>query len=331
MRSVIVTHTDLDGVASAAIYLRLLGSELGVDTDIVFTEPYKLHKTLNNLPRDAKRLAIMDLGPNAGTFNDIVHKLRELRDQGVGVEWYDHHRWRGDWIKELTSLGVRVHVDTSTCAAGVVARYAPSELGAEIDEFVEKLVSATCAADLWVWDDPWAPKLYRVVGRYRGAKADEWRRRLVKGFSEGSLWWPELDEALDEYVRRELEGFEKNLRRARLLEIDGCRVVFVLKEPGPPNTSILGNSLLYRYQADIAVIVKKRGTGLSLRSISVNVQRLAYALGGGGHPRAAGAPLNLGLLKRILSAIWPGIRLRHAQTLVINALRSLGGCSALRE
>ena len=331
LQNVIVTHTDLDGVAAAAIYIRLLGGGLGLDTSIVFTEPYKLHKVLKNVPRDVKRLAIMDLGPNASTFDEIVSVLDGLLRRSVVVEWYDHHRWREEWINKLSSIGTRIYVDTSTCAAGVVAKYAPNELGVEADDFVKSLVSATCAADLWKWDDPWAPKLYRVVGRYRGSKADAWRRLLVKGFSEGSLWWPELDDALSEYITRELKGFHKNLKRVHLTELDGCRIVFVLKEPGPPNTSILGNTLLHRYGADIAVIVGKRGKGLSLRSIRANVQRLAYRLGGGGHPRAAGAPLNLGFLQRIASFILPSIKLRHAKRIVISAIEELGGCHALLD
>ncbi len=321
----VVTHTDLDGVASAAIYLRLAGAEPDVDAEVVMTEPYKLHKVLSRLER-RDRIAIMDLGPNASTFDEVLAALRGLVEAGVRVEWYDHHRWDEAWVKSLAEAGVRVHVDVTTCAAGVVARYAPDELEAEPDEFVERLVSATCAADLWRWDDPLAGRLYRVVDRYKGPRGDEWKRKLIRGFYEGSLWWPDLDEALEEYLRLEFKGFLDAERNVMVREIDGCRVVFVLKRPGPPNASILGNSLLSRYQADVAVIVRRRGRGMSLRSRSVNVREIAYALGGGGHPRAAGAPLQLPLLFRLVSIVYPRVRLRYAARLIEDALRRLGGC-----
>lgn len=323
---VIVTHTDLDGIASAAIYARLSGAAPGEQAQVLMTEPYKLHRVLQDVPSSAGRVSIMDLGPNASTFETTLHAIRRLTGSGVAVEWYDHHRWDEAWIKSLNEAGVRLYVDTSTCAAGVVAKYAPRELGAKPDEFVERLVSATCAADLWRWDDPLAPKLYRVIDRYRGPRGDEWKRGILRKFYEGMLWWPELDDALQEYLRLELEGFRAALRDTIIRDVYGCRVVLVLKRPGPPNASVLGNALLYRFNADIAVIVRRRGRGISLRSREVNVREIAFRLGGGGHPRAAGAPLQLPLLYRVASLFYPKIRLSYAARLVEKALRELGGC-----
>ncbi len=320
-----MTHTDLDGIASAAIYLRLAGLEPDVEATVTMTEPYKLHKVLSD-PPDAQRIAIMDLGPNADTFDDVLRAVKRLTSRGVRVEWYDHHRWSLEWIRGLEDAGVKVFIDVSTCAAGVVARYAPKVLDAESDEFIERLVSATCAADLWRWDDPLAPRLYRVVDRYRGAKGDEWKRNMIRGFWEGSLWWPDLDEALNEYLRLEFTGFSYAIKNTIVREYNGCRIVFTLKKPGPPNASILGNALLYRMNADVAVIVRRKSHGMSLRSREVNVREIAYRLGGGGHPRAAGAPLRLPLHYRLLSLIYPKARLLYAARRLEKALRELGGC-----
>jgi len=329
-RYAVVTHTDLDGIAAAAIYLRLAGAEPDVDAAIMFAEPYKLHRVLADVG-DVERVAIMDLGPNTGTFDSIVGTIADLRQRGITVEWYDHHRWRPEWVEKLSSLGAKMYIDTATCGAGVVAKYAPGELDAEPDEFISRLVKATCAADLWKWDDPLAPKLYRVVDRYRGSKGDKWKRTILRGFWEGSFWWPELDEALNEYLEKEFTGFNDALRNVVIATIRDCRVVFVLKRPGPPNASILGNSLLDRYSADIAVIIRRKGRGLSLRSRSVNVREIAARLGGGGHPRAAGAPLNMPLRYRVLAFFWPRARLYYARQLIERALEELGGCPALQE
>ena len=322
----IVTHTDLDGVASAAIYARLSGAPPGDAAQVVMTEPYKLHKVLHEVPGNVTRVSIMDLGPNASTFESTLQEVKRLIERGTIVEWYDHHRWDEAWIKSLREVGAKLYIDTSTCAAGVVARYAPRELGVEPDEFIKKLVSATCAADLWKWDDPLAPKLYRVIDRYRGPRGDEWKRNILRRFYEGSLWWPALDEALQEYLRLEFEGFQSALRNTIVRDVNGCRVVLVLKKPGPPNASVLGNALLYRFKGDIAVIVQRRGRGISLRSREVNVREIAFKLGGGGHPRAAGAPLQLPLFYRLVSMIYPKVRLSYAARLVEKAIRELGGC-----
>ncbi len=326
----IMTHTDLDGVGAAAAYLRLVGvSADSRGVRILFTEPYKLVKVLRDVVRSpTDTVALMDLGPNASTVDEVVGYVEALTRRGTRVEWYDHHRWDERWVARLREAGAHLFVDTGTCSTGVVVKYAPRLHGAEVDEFTAELARAVCAADLWVWDHPWAPRLFRVAERYRGRRGDAWRRTLVKGFSEGSIWWPELSEALDEYLRREFEGFAYSLRRLRVFEVDGCRVAVVLKKPGPPSPSILGNALSARLGVDVVAIVRTRGRGLSFRSRRVDVRELAYHLGGGGHPRAAGAPLNMPLLARLLSRLLPSIKLRYAEKAVRDAVVRVG-CRSL--
>lgn len=331
-RLTIITHTDLDGVGAAAAYLRLGGFVMGVDARVFFTEPYNLHRVLEQEARDpGERIAVMDLGPNAATMDVLKGLVEKIASQGARIEWYDHHRWEPGWLEELGSAGARLHVDTSTCATGVVAKYAPIELGVSDDPFVEELARAVCAADLWRWDHPLAPRLYRVAERFHGSRGDEWRRRMMKGFVEGSLWWPELDEALHEYLRREFEGFSYSLRHLMVFEAKGCKVVVALRRPGPPSPSIIGNSLLSRLGADVVGIVKSNGNGISLRSLGVDVRRIAVAMGGGGHPRAAGAPLNMNLLWRILSKLYPRLKLRYASRRLREAIEGLGGCPELGD
>lgn len=325
---VVVTHTDLDGVAAAAIYTRLARADPDKDAIIIMTEPYKLHKSLENIAKTngITRVAIMDLGPNADTISTIIKLVAQLATKSVRVEWYDHHRWDNGWIESLKSAGARMYIDVSTCSAGVVAKYAPVELGADNDSFNELLAAATCAADLWKWDHPLAPKLYRVVGRYKGAYGDKWRREILRKFHNGVIWWPELDNALSEYLQKEFEGFKTLLKNTVVKEVNGCRIVFVLKKSSPPNASVAGNTLLYRFNGDIAVIVRARGKGVSFRSKTLDVQSLAYKLGGGGHMYAAGAPLKLPLLYRIFSIVYPKLKLRYAVKVVSEALESAKIC-----
>jgi len=331
--TVVITHTDLDGVAAAAIYHRIVGVVPDTESTIIMTEPYRLHRVLADIAKaGAKRVAIMDLGPNSATIDSTVEAVGNIVGRGARLEWYDHHRWEPAWVERLDSLGAKLFIDTSICAAGVVARYASRLYDVELDGFTRRLVKATCAADLWRWDDELAPRLYRVVDRYKGAKGDQWKRKLVRGFFEGSLWWPDLDDALNEYLKLEFRGFNKALRNTLVAEFAlDCRAVFVLKDPGPPNASILGNSFIDRFGADFAVIVRKRGRGMSFRSRSVNVREIAYQLGGGGHPRAAGAPLQLPLMYRLLALLYPRARLLYARKLVEKAIGEMGGCPRLSE
>ncbi len=320
----LITHTDLDGVAAAAVYLRLAGRRLDEPgVALQFSEPYKLVKTVENVGR-VDRVAIMDLGPNADNFMELASKLSRLVRRGVTVEWYDHHRWQEEWMLKLTEAGVKLFIDTSTCATGVVAKYASEVYGVEVDEATSELVRAVCAADLWKWDHPMAGRLFRVVDRFGGRRGDKWRRMMVEGFRSGSFWWPELEEALNEYLRKEFEGFHAALESAIVVEAGGCRFAVLLKKPGPPSASIIGNAAASRLNVDFVAIVRRNGSGVSLRSSRVNVREIALALGGGGHPRAAGAPLRMPFLLRLLAKIYPRLRQQYAAKRIAEALREIG-------
>ena len=324
----IVTHTDLDGVGSAAVYLRLSGVEEGFAT-IVYAEPYNLDEVLDSLEDNidsGDRLAIADLGPNKAVFERVVNTLSSITRKGVEVEWYDHHIWEPGEIEALAKAGVKVHVDRSTCATGVVARYYPEEHEADVDDVTKRIVRAVCAADLWRWDDPLAPKLFRVAGNRHDA---EWKTRLAFKLARGVLWDEELAERLEDYINKELAGMDAALRKVVIVGSPGCRVAATLKEEGPPSNSIIGALLLSRYNADIAVIIRPNGA-ISLRSRRVDVQIIAKELGGGGHPRAAGARVKIGLLTRLLSLFYPKALPRRVASLILAKASSLGICGGPR-
>lgn len=319
----VVTHTDLDGVASAAVYLRIAGVKPS-DATVLYAEPYNLDEVLESYVDymdSGDTLAIMDLGVNTSVFDRVLSIIRGLRERGVEVEWYDHHVW-GEEADKLRSLGVKLFVDRSTCATGVVARYSSKLRGVELDDYVEELVSAVCAADLWRWTHHLAPKLFRVLGR---RDEDEWRSKLLEKFYSGTLWDDEMNERLEDYVNNELRGYSRLLKSVQVIGDGGCRVAAVYKKEGPPSNSMIGATLLYRFQADIAVVARENGA-LSLRSRSVDVQKVAALLGGGGHPRAAGARVRLPVYVRLLRVLWPTFYSRYVASTVLRAAKHAKVC-----
>ncbi len=321
----IVTHTDLDGVASAAVYLRITGLK-PTDATVLYAEPYNLNEVIEDYAEHIDSgdvLAIMDLGVNTSIFDGLLALIENLAKRGVEIEWYDHHVW-GEEADRVRSVGVKLFIDRSTCATGVVARYASQLRGVEVDEYTRELVSAVCAADLWRWTHHLAPKLFRVLGR---RDDEEWRAKFLEKLYSGILWDDEMQERLEEYINGELKGFSKILSSVHVKENGGCRVAAVYKKEGPPSNSMIGAALLYRFQADIAVIARENGA-ISLRSRRVDVQKVASALGGGGHPRAAGARISLPLHVRILRVVWPSLYSRHVASVVLRAARSARVCSS---
>ena len=320
----VVTHTDLDGAASAALYLAIAGLTVN-DAAVYFAEPYNLDETLREVAEHAEDgdvAAVMDLGLNRGRMRLVEEAVASLARAGVKVEWYDHHVWSPEERARITGAGAVLYVDTSTCAAGVVARYAPRERGRSPPPWAEDLVRATCSADLWRWDHPLSPKLFRVMGR---SDEESWRLKVVDKLSRGILWDEELEARLEEYVNAELEGYGRVLATLYTLESRGCRVAAVYKKEGPPSNSMIGSTLLSRLDADIAVIARTNGA-ISLRSRRVNVQKVAAALGGGGHPAAAGAKVPVPLHVRLLRLITPRAYTRYIARLVLRKALEAGVC-----
>ena len=323
----IVTHTDLDGVGSAAAALRVTGRSLS-DVVILYAEPYNVHEALEIVEEHASKgdtLLVSDLGPNRDSFPRAIETIRRLVEEGVNVEWYDHHIWSREDQEALRAAGAYLALDTSTCATGVVVHYASRRRGLEPDDFLLELERAVCAADLWRWDHYLAPKLFRVAdSRYEEGR-EAWRNRLVEKFSNGIIWDEELEEKLVEYVDLELKNYNSILRTTYVTG-EPCRVAAASKKRGPPSNSFLGASLQSRYNADIAVIIRDNG-GMSLRSRNVNVQKIAVELGGGGHPRAAGARIKIPFTVRLLSIIF-GRRMlsRYAARKVREVALKLGIC-----
>ncbi len=295
----IVTHTDLDGVGSATGALLVTGRSPREAT-IVYAEPYNIHEKLRDIKEYISQgdlLIISDLGPNKESFGETVKILEELNNKGVKIEWYDHHVWPSELVEKAKATGANIIIDTSTCATGVVLRHGSKIHNMEFSKYMEELEAAICAADLWRWDHYLAPRLFRIADtRYEEGK-EAWRNRLVEKFVSGTLWDEELEEKLHEYVNLELENFNQTYRNTYVTQAP-CRVAATVKPQGPPSNSFIGASLLSRYQADIAVIIRDNG-GISLRSKNVDVQQIALKLGGGGHPRAAGAKIRIPLLVNI--------------------------------
>ncbi|GBF09616.1 conserved hypothetical protein [Aeropyrum pernix] len=309
----IITHTDLDGIGAGAVAVRLLGRVDGGYT-VVFAEPYNVHNSIEDILDHLDKgdlIIISDLGANRESLPRAADLLASATSKGVAVKWFDHHIWSNDELELLRRAGVEVTVDTSTCATGVVARYLTPDGG---DGFIKQFVDAVCSADLWKWTHPLSGKLFRVVGERN--QDMEWKHKVLAKFAAGVMWDEELEKRLEGYVNEELKGYTTAIKNAVSIKIHELKIASTYKNfRGPPSSSMIGALLLHRYNADIAIIVRSDG-GLSLRSRMVNVQPIARELGGGGHPKAAGAKIEVPLLVRLASRLYPKILSLYAARLV---------------
>lgn len=320
-----MTHTDLDGVAAAAVYLRLLRVPPD-DAKVVLTEPYNLHKVLRDIAKGKttyQQVVLADLGINDDVVQQVRELLSDIRSKGSEIEWYDHHVWSDRWLQALRSTGAHIVIDTSSCATGVVYTHAAKLHHIDPPEELEELVNAVCAADLWRWDHPLAPKLFRIIGRGENGPRTGWKLRVLRKFYNGVLWDKELQAALERYVDLELKGYSKLTKHLRTMVVNGVSLAVTFKPPGPPSNSMAAAFVAGRTGAEIVVVVRRDGA-ISLRSAECDVRKLALALGGGGHPKASGAKVRAGLFIRLLGRVFPGLLLSRAAKSVEEALRRVG-------
>ncbi|HEW64071.1 hypothetical protein IOK49_05235 [Fervidicoccus fontis] len=289
------THGDLDGIASASIYIKIAKEKLSnINYSVNFVEPTNLDKALSSTISPYKSgsiIAIMDIGVNRSNFEKVLSILSELTKRFT-VEWYDHHIWPKEFKDAINSIGVKLFVEEDTCAAGVVSRHAFGGLSPE-DDNTRFFVDSVCSADLWKWEEWFSPFLYRILGSGDiDVGSNKWKRFLIEEFSNGRYWSDSFDDIVEKYINLELEGYNKALKEVFTEQCKRINVAYLYKKPGPPNASLLGHYLLSKTGADIVVIYRESGV-LSFRSKQVDVSSIARCIGGGGHKLASGAEIKL--------------------------------------
>lgn len=297
----IYTHGDLDGIASAAVYLKLAREFLkDFKYTINFAEPANFHKVLRSSQslKEECIIAIMDISLNRDTAQETLKIISEVSGR-CGIEWYDHHIWPDGWKENIIKAGVRLYLDQSTCSAGVVAKYAFQGLR---DEDMPFFVESVCGSDIWTWSTELSPLLYRVLSADDEWHSDTGKKILIEQFSEGRYWDDRLEEQVLNYMDKELQGYDKALNMAVLKELKGLKVVFLHKKPGPPNSSLISSYLISKMNADIAIIYRDNGT-ISFRSRERDVNKLAVCMGGGGHKLASGTSIKLNIWMRVLKVL----------------------------
>ncbi|WP_448579464.1 DHH family phosphoesterase [Thermosphaera sp.] len=298
MKNLLITHTDMDGVASAGLYLHVTGIS---DYKVLYAEPYMLNEVLKKfIVHPPKKIAVFDIGVNPGVFSQVLDAVVNLRAKGVEIEWFDHHVWEAEWIKSLTERGISLFLERETCGVGVVAKHALSKKLNASPDFLENLVNGVCGGDLWRFDHWLSPFYIRLVRRKDPVY---WKNIVLETISRGIYWDKVFEEKVLEEFEKELEELSELSKNMDVdtFEANGFKIGVVQVKEDVEN-SFLASLVLSRCGLDVAVIVSRDGK-LSLRSRNVNVRDLAVALNGGGHLRASGAKIQIPLTVKMLTTL----------------------------
>jgi len=290
-----LTHNDLDAVGADAIHRMKFGG------DKVFTiwssvgKFSALFALVASCEGKGDLLSISDLGYQS----DAEATAARAKKNGWIVEWRDHHRWRDEEIRKIEKAVSLLHIDTTVCGTGIVARdLAPDNpVAAEVARVV-------CDYDLWKHADPRSAVLGQVLQKKENR--DHVRDCLMKGiFSDGHI---EREYAA---IRAEMESMMKrSLQKATFITGGKYRIVFAPLYGYPSETA---HFIRDQKNTEIEVIIGKDGK-FSIRSVPPISHLIAREFGGGGHPNAAGGSFNFTVIERF--TWWLFKKSRHFDELV---------------
>ena len=299
----VITHGDLDGLAGAALYTICLNTKPS-NVKLLISYPNRLHRDLASLLKEnVRRVAIIDLGLNSTSYHHVVEVIRSLSLKNVSIEWFDHHIWEKEWIDTISKMVHRLVIRRDTCATGLIFKTLIDELKQYDVSTLRRFVNAVCAVDQWRFDVWEAPFLLRYV-EYRNDV--RWYRDVYLFFVD-TLRNSTMDDIIHRiakyvelYVDEELKVISTVCKDSYKTTLNSTQVGVYIRRNAVPNASIIGNAMLNICGVDIAVIISNDLSRVSLRSQKCDVRAIATYLGGGGHERAAGTEIRIGLPLRLL-------------------------------
>jgi oligoribonuclease NrnB/cAMP/cGMP phosphodiesterase (DHH superfamily) len=273
-----LTHNDLDAAGCDAIHRRRYAEE-GVFT--IWCSVGRFPSMLDAVagaPGRGDLLSISDLGCQEG----MVQKLKKARSNGWRIEWRDHHRWRDQELAAVEKSVEVLHLDTGTCATGIVARDLQPD-----DHVAREIASVVCDYDLWRHEDPRSKVLGQVVMQ-KG-----WRDYVRDRLAEGLFADMRISAEYDRIVREMNRNIDRSQRHAKIIQ-NKYRIVFAPLYGYPSETA---HALRDRLGSEIEVIVSPGGK-FSIRSVPEISHLIAREFDGGGHPHAAGGKFEFSLLDK---------------------------------
>ncbi|MGB9885850.1 MAG: DHH family phosphoesterase [Moorellales bacterium] len=262
-KAVLITHNDFDGTVCAILFKAVYPD------GVFYLENYdtvdeRIKQVLEEKPT---LLYITDISPQS---EEVIEQLDEY--------WYDkvflvdHHKT----ALHLNSFDW-AYVRTDSCAARLFKR--TLELGRGPSTPYGKLVFHANDYDLWLHQDPHSAVLNSLLYAIG-------HERFINRFLQNPS--VELTETEKYLLEIEQEKEAKYIQEAvEAAKVYGSFAVTFAERLA----SQIGQKMLETYPVDVAVIVNAQKGVVSLRSKEADISAFAKALGGGGHPKAAGFTL----------------------------------------
>ncbi|MBX0325763.1 hypothetical protein EGH21_22355 [Halomicroarcula sp. F13] len=276
--AVCITHTDADGLSSAALVVDKYGPETVVQP-IDYHGAYRFEHVLEDLIEYADlpntTVVVCDFA-----LDEPTDALAVVGKRARTAEWFDHHQWDDDTAQSVIDAGFRLTVDEDECTASLLANFR------QLDPHLEELAEVTKDIDLWIRDDPRSGRLNTFA-----SIADP--EDYVATVLECGVDLPgDVEQRIDERQALDEQLEDLAVERAVSTWVNDLDIALTYCSGG--RSSVIGNRLAEDHEDDydIAVVMKSHG-GIGIYSHSdregfAKCHEIAGELGGGGHPTAAG-------------------------------------------
>ncbi len=313
MKTVILTHSDCDGICAGAIALSRFS-----DAYVFFTKPVSLLNDLKDV--EADRIIITDIAVNRRDKNEILEVLKEKRRKGAKILYFDHHPLPigMETLKEV--LDVFSH-SLKYCASELVYNYFKDSIPKErvwiaiygdIGDYTD--TSETFKKRINDWDKH--ALYFEVSALIMGIKNHEFesydaKREIVGVLAEGGnpSDVPKLVDSAKEAINREFDLYEIIKKRVKkhgkigyIEDLKG----FGFRGPSALFSATITESpiglCIYNRKGHIDITIRKRNPDIELNKIAEDAGE-AVGGSGGGHSNAAGARIPTGRLNEFLEIL----------------------------
>ena len=243
-----------------------------------------------------EKVFITDLGLE----DKIADEINEL---GMNILHFDHHETNVYASKYAFSTVEIQRNGISTCGTELFYLYLKENNLLKDNALLKRFVEDTRAYDNWDWvknnnvEANDLNKLFGIVGidTYISKMVDKLRNNNKDIFDETDKYLIGLN------TQEENKLIELSDKSLIIREKDGLKFGIVF---GNKFLSIIGNTLCNRHpELDYMLLIDSLEKKVSLRSVRIDVSKVAESYGGGGHKYAAGFSLNEEKFKSLLKII----------------------------
>ena len=243
-----------------------------------------------------EKVFITDLGLE----DKIADEINEL---GMNILHFDHHETNVYASKYAFSTVEIQRNGISTCGTELFYLYLKENNLLKDNALIKRFVEDTRAYDTWDWvknnnvEANDLNKLFGIVGidTYISKMVDKLRNNNKDIFDETDKYLIELN------TQEENKLIELSDKSLIIKEKDELKFGIVF---GNKFLSIIGNTLCNRHpELDYMLLIDPLEMKVSLRSVRIDVSKVAESYGGGGHKYAAGFSLNEEIFKSLLKII----------------------------